>query len=85
MKRIYIAVLAACAFVISAVSVFAQTTFPTATSTMNTLLGTIITTTVDVATSVFATVWPYALIVIVIAGVIALMYRLAHMSAGKGK
>jgi len=58
---------------------------PTATSTLDTVGGVIITTTVSFITTVFTTYWPYILLVIVLSGIVGLMYRLVHVSTGKGK
>jgi len=58
---------------------------PTASSTLDTLGTTIVTTTVDFVTTIFTTYWPYVLLVIVLSGVISLMYRLTHIATGRGK
>ena len=58
---------------------------PTATSTLATLGETIVNTTVEFVTTVFSTYWPYVLLVIVLGGLIGLMYRLTHISTGRGK
>jgi hypothetical protein len=57
---------------------------PTASSTLSTIMGTIVTTTVDFATTVFTTYWPYVLVVIIISGLIGVFYKLVHLGTGRG-
>lgn len=52
---------------------------PSATSTLATLGGVIITTIVDLATVVFTTYWPYFLVVGVLVGLVALGYRVLRI------
>lgn len=58
---------------------------PSATSTLATIMGSVVSTTVDIATTVFTTYWPYVLIIGVIAGLIGVFARLTHLGTGKGK
>jgi H+/Cl- antiporter ClcA len=58
---------------------------PTATSTLATLGEVIVNTTVSFVTTVFTTYWPYVLLAIVLGGIVALMYRLVHLSTGRSK
>lgn len=58
---------------------------PSATSTLDTLGGAIITTTISFVTTVITTYWPFILVFIVLSGLIGLAYRFAHLGAGKGK
>lgn len=53
---------------------------PSATTTLDTIMGIIITTTVSLATTIFTTYWPYILIIGVITGLIVVFKRL--VSAG---
>ena len=52
---------------------------PSATSTLATLGGVIITTIVDLATTVFTTYWPYFLVVGVLVSLVGLGYRLLRI------
>ena len=58
----------------------AATDVPSATSTLATIMGIIITTTVNLATTIFTTYWPYILIIGVILGLIHWFKKL--VSAG---
>lgn len=71
------------AFLLSASVVSAEV--PTATSTLDTLMGIIITTSVDLATTVFTTYWPYILIFGILATIVGLMARFVKLGAGKGR
>lgn len=73
--------LSAVIFGVSAIS--ANAAVPTATSTLDTLGGTIVATIVDFATIVFTTYWPYALLAIVLTGLIGLGYKMVHIGGGK--
>jgi hypothetical protein len=68
--------MAAFAFIVSAMGVKADV--PTATSTLSTIMGVIISTTVSLATTIFTTYWPYILVIGVIIGLIAWFKRLVH-------
>jgi hypothetical protein len=54
----------------------AATDVPSATSTLASIMGIIITTTVSLATTIFTTYWPYILVIGVIIGLIAWFKRL---------
>jgi phage-related protein len=69
------------AFVVSATSVFADV--PTASSTLSTIMGVIISTTVDLATTIFTTYWPYVLIFGIIAGLVGVFARFLHIGGKK--
>jgi H+/Cl- antiporter ClcA len=58
---------------------------PTASSTLATLMGVVVSSTVDLATTVFTTYWPYVLVIGIIAGLIGVFARLTHLGTGKGK
>ena len=58
---------------------------PSASSTLATIMGVIVTSTVDLVTIVFTTYWPYVLIVGIISGLVALFRRFAHLGTGSGK
>ena len=62
--------------IVSAASVFADV--PSASSTMDTIMGVIITTTVDLATSIFTTYWPYILVFGAIVGLIGVFKKFVH-------
>lgn len=69
-------VMALTAFIVSATSAFAE--IPDATTTLSTIMGVIIGTTVSLATTIFTTYWPYILVIGVIIGLIAWFKRLVH-------
>lgn len=75
-KNLSLLAFALAAFVVSATSVFAEV--PDATSTLSTIMGVIIGTTVSLATTIFTTYWPYILVIGVIIGLIAWFKRLVH-------
>lgn len=58
---------------------------PTASSTLATIMGSVVSTSVDLATTVITTYWPYVLVIGIIAGLIGVFARLAHVGTGKGK
>jgi len=58
---------------------------PTASSTLATIMGVVVTSTVDLATTVFTTYWPYVLVIGIIGGLIAVFARLTHLGTGRGK
>lgn len=58
---------------------------PSASSTLATIMGTVVTTTVDFATMVFTTYWPYVLVVIIISGLMGVFYKLVHLGTGGGR
>lgn len=57
---------------------------PTATSTLATIMSTVVGTTVDLATTVFSTYWPYVLVIGILGGLIGVFARLTHLGTGKG-
>lgn len=67
------------AFALSATSIFAQT--PTATSTMDTIMSSIINTVVELVVKVFSQYWPYVLIFGIIAGLVGVFARFAHLGS----
>jgi hypothetical protein len=58
---------------------------PTASSTLATIMGVVVTSTVDLVTTVFTTYWPYILVIGIIAGLVAAFTRFAHLGTGRGK
>lgn len=58
---------------------------PTASSTLSTIMGVVVSSTVDLATTVFTTYWPYVLVIGIIGGLIGVFSRLTHLGTGKGK
>lgn len=58
---------------------------PSATSTLDTIMTTIVNTTVSLVTIVFATYWPYVLVIGIISGLVALFVRFAHLGTGRGR
>jgi len=57
----------------------------TASSTLATIMDSVISTTVDLATTVFTVYWPYVLVIGIIAGLIGVFARLTHLGTGKGR
>jgi len=58
---------------------------PTASSTLATIMATVVSSSVDLATTVFTTYWPYVLVIGIIAGLIGVFARLTHIGTGRGK
>jgi H+/Cl- antiporter ClcA len=58
---------------------------PTASSTLATIMESVVDTSVDLATTVITTYWPYVLVIGIIAGLIGVFSRLTHLGTGKGK
>lgn len=58
---------------------------PTATSTLATIMGSVVNTTVDLATTIFTTYWPYVLVIGIIGALVGVFARLAHIGTGKGR
>jgi hypothetical protein len=58
---------------------------PTATSTLATIMASVVNTTVDLATIIFTTYWPYVLIIGIIASLVGLFARFAHIGTGRGR
>lgn len=58
---------------------------PSASSTLATLMGVVVSSTVDLATTVFTTYWPYVLVIGIIGALVAVFARLAHIGTGKGR
>jgi hypothetical protein len=48
-------------------------------------MGVVVTSTVDLATTVFTTYWPYVLVIGIIAGLIGVFAKLTHLGTGKGR
>jgi len=71
------------AFVLSAANVFAAV--PSATSTLDTIMSSVIETTVGLVTTIFSTYWPYILIIGVISGLVAAFVKFTHIGTGKGR
>lgn len=58
---------------------------PSATSTLATIMASVVSTTVDLTTSIFTTYWPYVLVIGIIGALIGVFARLAHLGTGKGR
>lgn len=56
-----------------------------ATTTLDTIMGVIINTTVSLATTVFTTYWPYVLVFGIIAGLVGVFARFVHLGRGHGR
>lgn len=56
---------------------------PTASSTLATIMGVIVSTTVDLATTLFTTYWPYVLIFGIISGLVGVFARFLHIGGKK--
>jgi len=82
-KVLPVLTLAVGAFVLSAANVFAQV--PSATSTLDTIMSSVITTTVSLVTTIFTTYWPYILIIGVISGLVAAFVKFTHIGTGRSK
>lgn len=74
--RIGAPLMAAFAFIVSAMG--ANATVPSATTTLESIMSVVITTTVSIATTIFTVYWPYILVIGVIIGLIAWFKRLVH-------
>jgi len=89
MKKISLKMLSmyslALAFVVGLTSYgYASASVPSATSTLDTLGGSIINTGVEFATTVIGTYWPYFIAFGVLAGIIGLFMKFAHLGVRKG-
>lgn len=56
---------------------------PSATSTLDTLMTSIIDTTVSLATTIFTTYWPYILVFGIISGLVGVFARFVHIGGKK--
>ena len=56
---------------------------PTASSTLATIMGVIVETTVDLATTIFTTYWPYVLVFGIIAGLVGVFARFLKIGGKK--
>jgi hypothetical protein len=63
----------------------ASAAVPSASSTLDTIMETVVNTTVSLVTVVFTTYWPYVLIVGIISGLVGLFVKFAHLGTGRGK
>jgi hypothetical protein len=54
---------------------------PAATSTLSTIMTVVVNTTVDLATTVFTTYWPYILVIGVLSALIVWFKRLVFVGA----
>jgi len=52
---------------------------PSASSTLATIMGSVVTTTVDLATTMITTYWPYVLVISILGGLLVAFSRLAHL------
>jgi len=76
-----LALMAVAGFIVSANGVSAQV--PTATSTLDNIMEVIIRTTVDLATTIFTTYWPYLLVFSIIAGLVGAFARFVKIGGKK--
>ena len=58
---------------------------PTATSTLDTIMTSVVNTSVTLATTIFTQYWPYVLVIGIIAALIGLFARLTHLGTGRGR
>lgn len=58
---------------------------PTASTTLSTLMNSVVTTTVDLATTVITTYWPYVLVIGLLSALVAKFSGLVHIGTGRGK
>jgi hypothetical protein len=84
MKKIYLSVAGLVGAGALALGSFVGAQTPSATSTLDSIMGVIISTTVSLATTIFTTYWPYVLIFGVIAGLVGLFAKFVHLG-GHGK
>jgi hypothetical protein len=54
---------------------------PAATTTLSNIMGVVVNTTIDFATEIFTTYWPYVLVVGAVVGLVVLFKRLALVGA----
>jgi H+/Cl- antiporter ClcA len=54
-----------------------------ATTTLSTIMGSVVSTSVDLATTVITTYWPFVLVIGIIAGLIGVFSRLARIGIHK--
>jgi ABC-type Na+ efflux pump permease subunit len=72
------------AFALALVALGANTAsaqVPSATSTMENIMTTVINTTVDLVTTVFSTYWPYILVFGIISGLVAAFVRFTKLGS----
>jgi hypothetical protein len=55
---------------------------PSASSTLATVMGSVVTTTVDLVTTVITTYWPYILVIGILGALVAVFTRFAHLGTG---
>lgn len=58
---------------------------PSASATLATIMGSVVTTTVDLATTIITTYWPYILVISIIGALVGAFAKLAHIGTGRGK
>lgn len=58
---------------------------PSASSTLSTVMGSVVTTVVDLTTTVITTYWPYILVIGLISALVAKFSGLVHVGTGRGK
>jgi hypothetical protein len=58
---------------------------PTASATLATIMGSVVTTTVDLATTIITTYWPYILVIGIISALVGAFARLAFVGTGRGR
>lgn len=58
---------------------------PTATDTLASIMGSVVTTSVSLLTTVITTYWPYVLVFGILAALIGLFTKFAHLGTGRHK
>lgn len=81
----YASRLFAVVFSVGVLSVGAYVGAADASTTLATLMGSIVDTSVAFATTVITTYWPYVLVFGIVSALIALFARFAHLGVGRGR
>ncbi len=76
-----LALIAVAGYVVSANGVHAEV--PTASSTLDSIMTVIVSTTVSLATTIFTTYWPYLLVFGIISGLVAAFSRFLKIGGKK--
>jgi hypothetical protein len=82
MKK-YFSIAGVSAFIFGLYAYAAGAAVPTATATLDTIMETVINTSVDLVTKIFTTYWPYALVIGVITGLVGLFVRFTRIGIHK--
>lgn len=57
----------------------------TATQTLSAIMSSVVSTTVDLATTVITTYWPYILVIGLIGTLVGVFAKLVHVGTGRGR